>query len=140
MNAIKSKRCCNSHEEIKIASRHMKSSRLWKQGDVSQKWLWRDADNVLFQYLGYSIHFTLISFSFIIEGSLVLYIPPRCIPYHTQHYYCCCLNYILSGACVFFLLSFHIQCCLFFLVRLVIFRWNIIARIFSVLWEFHTLS
>lgn len=29
-----------------------------------------------FQNLGYSIHFTLISFSFIIEGSLVLYILP----------------------------------------------------------------
>lgn len=34
----------------------------------------RDTGNVLFQYLGYSIHFQQISFSFIIKGSLVLYI------------------------------------------------------------------
>lgn len=45
-----------------------------KQGSVSQKWLWREAGSVLFRYLGYSICLPQIFFSFIIEGSLVLYI------------------------------------------------------------------
>lgn len=118
----------------------IKSLPFWKQDNVSQKWLWRDAGSVLFQYLGYSIHLPLISFSFIIEGSLILY--TLLVVFHIT------LSTITAAVwtvfslelvCLFSYLffTFHTQCCLFFLVRLVIFRWNIIARIFSVLWVSH---
>lgn len=89
----------------------------------------------LFQNLGYSIHFTLLFMHNWMES-------------HTVH--SCWFQITLStmtvavwtlcSVALVLLYSFHIQHCLFFLVRLVIFRWNIIARVFSVLWEFHNHS
>lgn len=70
MNAIKFKRCSNSHEN------YIKTHEIFtilKTGRRFTK-VALERHNVLFQYLGYSIHFTLISFSFIIEGGLILYI------------------------------------------------------------------
>lgn len=146
MNAINLKWERGSHEEIKATPLLVESLLSRKQGSVSQKRLWREAGRALFRYLGYSICLPQILFSFIIEGSLVLYI-------------------VLVGfritlstitAAVWTLLSLELGClflfCFFFfslfthtvvctfLVGLVIFRWNIIARIFSVLRELHTLS
>lgn len=74
MNAINLKWESGSHEEIKMTPLLVESLLSRKQDSVSQKWLWREAGRVLFRYLGYSIRLPLIFFSFIIEGSLVLYI------------------------------------------------------------------
>lgn len=140
MNAIKLKRCSISHEKIKMTSRTHEIFTVLKAGRCFTKVALERRRQCFISVSGL-FHTFPTDFLFIYnwrESHTVH--SPRCIPYHTQHYYCCCLNSILSGACVFFFFPFHIQCCLFFLVRLVIFRWNIIARIFSVLWEFHTLS
>lgn len=124
------------HMRTIITSRHIISFQILIQNIISQKRLWRG--NVLFLYMGYSIDFTLISFSFIIEGSLILYI--LLVVFHITLSTITAAVWTLFSLELVFFHSFLIQCCLFFLVKLDIFRWNIIGRIFSVLWEFHTPS
>lgn len=73
-----------------------------KPGSVSQNWLRREAERVLFWYLGYSIRLPQISFSFIIEGSLVLYMSSLDSVSHSALLRLLFELYSLRSLCVFF--------------------------------------
>lgn len=96
VNAIKWKWCRNSRKRVKkkkkIASKTHVVFTILEQGHCSTK-VAVERNRVLCAYLGYSIHFQHISSLFRSKGSL-LHMP--------LHYWCCCLNSVLSRAFFFF--------------------------------------
>lgn len=112
MNAIKLTWCSNSHEK-----KHVDKTReiltILKTGccftKVTLERHWRCFISV--SGLFHTFH-TDFLFIYNWRESRTVH-SPRCIPYHTQHYYCCCLNSILSGACVFSSFSYSVLSVLF---------------------------
>lgn len=107
MNAINLKWESGSHEEIKMTPLLAESFPTRKQDSVLQRGALERSRQGFISVSGL-FHTFATDFLFIYnwrESHTVH--SPRCIPYHTQHYYGCCLNSILSGACVSFFCFSH---------------------------------